>query len=63
MRTHAHAAHMTRVYERGGLTSSGGLVGAVVERFAYCEHCDIETPIDSESICTYCFKPVVEDDE
>lgn len=53
------------LHERGGFTStSEHVVTTPVARFAYCGHCDIETPIDAEDVCTYCFHQVTaEEDE
>lgn len=50
------------VYERGGLTISPirGETTAIL-RFALCDHCEIETPVDGDDVCTYCFKPVATD--
>jgi hypothetical protein len=61
--THVHSATGLYVYERGGLTGTAGPGTTQVARFAYCEHCDIEVPVDSEELCTYCFQGVPEDED
>lgn len=65
MRTSAHVHSLTglHVHERGGLTATAGPSATHVARFAYCEHCDIEVPVDAEGLCTYCFHPVPEDED
>lgn len=60
--THGHSATGLHLYEKGGLTSASGLSTKHVARFAYCEHCDIEVPVDSDELCTYCFHEVPEDE-
>ncbi len=61
--THFHLATALHAYERGGLTAIAGQDTTPVARFAYCEHCDIEVPVDTEGLCTCCFHPVPEDEE
>ncbi len=61
--TYAHFATRTYVYERGGLTAAVGPDTTTCARFAYCEQCDIEVPVDAEGLCTYCFHPVPEDED
>jgi len=51
----------TYVFERGGSTASPSDGAAQVAYFAYCSHCDIETPIDHLNTCTYCFHQVSDD--
>lgn len=62
MRTskHIHSATGAYVHERGGLTAAAGQDTKSVASFAYCEHCDIEVPVDAEGLCSYCFHPVPE---
>jgi hypothetical protein len=61
--THTHSATGLHALERGGLTVSAAQAATPVARFAYCEHCDIEVPVDTEGLCTCCFHPVPEDEE
>ena len=61
--THVHSATGLHVYERGGLTGTAGPGTTQVARFAYCEHCDIEVPVDSGELCTYCFHDLPEDED
>ncbi len=61
--THGHSATGLHLYEKGGLTSASGLSTKHVARFAYCEHCDIEVPVDTEGLCTNCFHAVSEDED
>ena len=61
--THVHSATGLYTYERGGLSSATGLGSKHVARFAYCEHCDIEVPVDSGGLCMYCFHDVPEDED
>ena len=65
MRTtsYRHSATGIHVYERGGLTAAASQGTVPVARFAYCEHCDIEVPVDTEELCTNCFHPVPEDED
>ncbi len=58
--THVHSATGLHVYERGGLTAAASQGTTPVMRFAYCENCAIEVPVDAEGLCTYCFHPVPE---
>ena len=61
--THIHSATGLHVYERGGLTAAASQGTISVARFAYCEHCAIEVPVDAEELCTNCFHPVPEDED
>jgi hypothetical protein len=61
--THVYSGTGRYVYERGGLTPTAEPSATHVARFAYCEHCDIEVPVDSEELCTYCFHEVQEDED
>jgi hypothetical protein len=61
--THIYSATGLHVYERGGLTAAASQGTTPVARFAYCEHCDIEVPVDTEELCTNCFHPVPEDED
>ena len=61
--THVHSASGLHVYERGGLTGTAGPGTTQVARFAYCEHCDIEVPVDTEELCTNCFHPVRDEED
>ena len=61
--THIHSATGFHVYERGGLTAAASQGTTPVVRFAYCEHCDIEVPVDTEELCTNCFQPVPEEED
>ncbi len=65
MRTSAHiySVNGIHVYERGGLTAAASQATTPVARFAYCKHCDIEVPLDTEEICTNCFYPVPEEED
>lgn len=52
------------VFERGGLTSVNEFdATTAVARFDFCEHCDIEVPVDAAELCTYCFHSVPEDED
>jgi hypothetical protein len=53
----------TYVFERGGSTASPSDGSAQVAYFAYCANCDIETPVDTQNTCTYCFHQVSDDDD
>jgi hypothetical protein len=45
--TNQSAVAGPQVFERGGLTSVNELiVTTAVTRFDFCEHCDIEVPVD-----------------
>lgn len=61
--THIYSATGLHVYERGGLTAAASQGTIAVARFAYCEHCDIEVPVDAEELCTNCFQPVPEEED
>jgi hypothetical protein len=62
--TNQSAVAGPQVFERGGLTSVNGLVvTTAVARFDFCEHCDIEVPVDGAGLCTYCFLQVPEDED
>jgi hypothetical protein len=61
--THIHSATGLHVYERGGLTAAASQGTTPVVRFAYCEHCDIEVPVDTEELCTSCFHPIPEEED
>jgi hypothetical protein len=61
--THTHSATGLHAFERGGLTVSAAQAATPVARFAYCEHCDIEVPVDTEGLCTNCFHAVSEDED
>jgi len=61
--THVHSATGLHVYERGGLTGTAGPGTTQVARFAYCEHCDIEIPVNSGELCMYCVQDVPEDED
>lgn len=61
--THIRSATGTYAYERGGLTAAAGPSTTPIARFAYCEHCDVEVPVDTEELCTNCFHPVPEDED
>jgi len=51
------------VHERGGLTSNKDDPDVLpVDHFAYCEHCDVEVPVDAQQVCMYCFKAILIDD-
>jgi hypothetical protein len=51
----------TYVFERGGSTASRSVGSEQVAYFAYCAHCDLETPVDNQDTCTYCFHQVSDD--
>lgn len=60
--TNQSAVAGPHVFQRGGLTSVKELdATTAVARFDFCEHCDIEVPVDAEGLCTYCFRPIPED--
>lgn len=60
--TNQTAVAGTHVFERGGLTRANELdPTTAVVRFDFCNHCDIEVPVDGAGLCTYCFRPVPED--
>jgi hypothetical protein len=61
--THVHSATGLHVYERGGLTGTAGPGTTQVARFAYCEHCDIEIPVNSGELYMYCVQDVPEDED
>lgn len=61
--TYQAAVAGLHVHERGGLTATAGPGTTPVARFAYCGHCVIEVPVDTEGLCTCCFHPVPEDEE
>ena len=62
--TNQSAVAGPHVFERGGLTSVKELdATTAVTRFDFCEHCDIEVPVDAEELCTYCFHPVSEEED
>lgn len=59
--THVHQPTGLRVYERGGLTDAASADTTEVACFGYCEHCEIEVPVDAGDLCTYCFNDVADE--
>jgi hypothetical protein len=58
-----HSAAKLHTHERGGLTSQGNPSSVSdVSHFAFCRHCDIETPVDNLNTCSYCFHEVSDDE-